>query len=240
MSKFQSTRLRGARHPPFYICERRSFNPRAREGRDAISLFNCVVQFQSTRPRGARRDEEHRRDQDVSILAPARGATPNRFGSLADCFNPRAREGRDEVHLQEGAQGVSIHAPARGATRSATASRPPCFNPRAREGRDLENVRQRRERVSIHAPARGATRRLVSSYGLFQSTRPRGARRARLPRRTATCFNPRAREGRDGVHQGVPAHVVSIHAPARGATSWCCWASSPRFNPRAREGRDQV
>ena len=98
----------------------------------------------------------------------------------------------------------------------------------------------------------------------FQSTRPRGARRARpayphLRRR----FNPRAREGRDVIFKDERvASLVSIHAPARGATlyhycyesnkrfqstrprgarqsdSVSCLFSTTRFNPRAREGRD--
>ena len=79
------------------------------------------------------------------------------------------------------------------------------FNPRAREGRDdmTELMDKQTALVSIHAPARGAT----SCYG-------RSAKRRR-------CFNPRAREGRDG----------SSVSPA-------CM-SRPSFNPRAREGRDR-
>ena len=56
-----------------------SFNPRAREGRDEMSgadLQQWRV-FQSTRPRGAR----HR----FRLF---------QFGTMI-CFNPRAREGRD-------------------------------------------------------------------------------------------------------------------------------------------------
>ena len=58
---------------------------------------------------------------------------------------------------------------------------------------------------------------------MFQSTRPRGAR----------LINPRLRCG------GV---IVSIHAPARGATTDIppYAPSSPSFNPRAREGRDAM
>ena len=55
-------------------------------------------------------------------------------------FNPRAREGRDDVRYQ--------------LTNSAEG-----FNPRAREGRDQRdyiNMHQY-DIVSIHAPARGAT-----------------------------------------------------------------------------------
>ena len=57
---------------------------------------------------------------------------------------------------------------------------------------------------------------------MFQSTRPRGARRARsAPRKSATpSFNPRAREGRDAdlIFCHIVSIIVSIHAPARGAT----------------------
>jgi len=98
--------------------------------------------------------------------------------------------------------------------------------------------------VSIHAPARGATHPgpHYHSQLRFQSTRPRGARpllcgsliyrlmfqstRPRGARQPDTCtcvrgmgFNPRAREGRDkGLTTAVRAMLVSIHAPARGAT----------------------
>ena len=52
----------------------------------------------------------------------------------------------------------------------------------------------------------------------FQSTRPRGARRRGLSRSTASsCFNPRARAGRDGrlAYMQTFLDHVSIHAPAR-------------------------
>ncbi len=98
--------------------------------------------------------------------------------------------------------------------------------------------------VSIHAPARGATRRPCRVLA-------------------TTCFNPRARTGRDlkgnsmepdfkvSIHApargatqrndvGGALAVVSIHAPARGATPIWVARSSTRssFNPRARTGRD--
>ena len=57
---------------------------------------------------------------------------------------------------------------------------------------------------------------------MFQSTRPRGARQQNL-RNIKHCnvsFNPRAREGRDNTNVNVYSNgTVSIHAPARGATS---------------------
>ena len=167
-------------------------------------------------------------------------------------FNPRAREGRDGAWFAGIAYHVvSIHAPARGATRQG----------RWRHGHRI---------VSIHAPARGATL-MAGVCGVhprrFQSTRPRGARHGRGSlSRPPPSFNPRAREGRDGAWlAGIAYHVVSIHAPARGATLWQGFVESTpaevsihapargatvvsrndghpihRFNPRAREGRDRA
>ena len=102
--------------------------------------------------------------------------------------------------------------------------------------------------VSIHAPARGAT--LHYTLNLFR----------------LSGFNPRAREGRDfsgnsnatypTVFQSTRPrgarplnnflqpleHIVSIHAPARGATYQTALNGTGlvRFNPRAREGRDCI
>ena len=71
----------------------------------------------------------------------------------------------------------------------------------------------------------------VVAYEQFQSTRPRGARR--LPVLPAgdsvSCFNPRARAGRDGSRSFLRAirFLVSIHAPARGATRTSISPSAP-------------
>ena len=140
------------------------FNPRAHAGRDGsfaarpaplcVSIHaptrgaTClcdpapaVTQFQSTRPRGARRcraqavadgprfnprahagrDVRHRRAAPaahVSIHAPTRGATsPGPPGFTGSCFNPRAHAGRDGVQLADAVQLGG-------------------FNPRAHAGRD--------------------------------------------------------------------------------------------------------
>jgi len=139
------------------------------------------------------------------------------------CFNPRARGGRDLDSLQ-------VH-------------RIGCFNPRARGGRDLFNA-------------------ILTGYSVFQSTRPRGARRTLKSGAAQTSrFNPRARGGRDdrlerekdkvefqstrprGARlipmEKRPKTKVSIHAPAGGATSsGGCDRRKSCFNPRARGGRD--
>ena len=168
--------------------------------------------FQSTHPRRVRRagaldDSEV---GEVSIHAPAKGATRlSTSPSLRrTSFNPRTREGCD-----------------RSASRGGTP----------------------RSRVSIHAPAKGATctAYVVSQYGsMFQSTHPRRVRPVPASRHAcaARSFNPRTREGCDRQNLWVnPSgtsfqsthprrvrltvtgtlsllHVVSIHAPAKGAT----------------------
>ena len=102
---------------------------------------------------------------------------------------------------------------------------------------------------------------------MFQSTRPRGARRiAVFNLSSKACFNPRARVGRDCRFYRIFQRIlrfnprarvgrdlytiivvltrldVSIHAPAWGATTMASTAmgGTPGFNPRARVGRDST
>ena len=76
--------------------------------------------------------------------------------------------------------------------------------------------------ISIHAPARGATSRdLARTYHRrFQSTLPHGERQTpgyQPPHRPG--FNPRSRTGSDdGLFISCLFSIVSVHAPARGAT----------------------
>ncbi len=118
-----------------------------------------------------------------------------------------------------------------------------------RGGRRLTSPSAPSADVSIHAPAWGATighgRRSASHDPSF-NPRPRvgGDTGARAELDASTSFNPRPRVGGrlDGAsnRQSVTA-VVSIHAPARGATTS---ASTTRglmdgFNPRPRAGGDR-
>ena len=100
--------------------------------------------------------------------------------------------------------------------------------------------------ISIHAPAKGATRvhRARRARRAFQSTLPRRERRSksRLPSPFVNFnprsregsdylpfailhrpfyFNPRSREGSDSVILAISAkpQIISIHAPAKGATA---------------------
>ena len=99
----------------------RSFNPRARTGRDPpFTAMNYIIKFQSTRPHGAR-PLERRRIRSYNCFNPrARTGRDQRCcqpQAVQICFNPRARTGRDRHIL---------------VSRSATLR----FNPRARTGRD--------------------------------------------------------------------------------------------------------
>ena len=132
---------------------------------------------------------------------------------------------------------ISIHAPARGAT----------------VGKDANVLA---DVISIHAPARGATcrRHLQSTRKTeFQSTLPRGERRwmpwsvtgavyfnprSREGSDLGSCklscrlcyFNPRSREGSDlCAFFRVLCSVISIRAPARGATKQVLHRSDPRM-----------
>ena len=57
-------------------------------------------------------------------------------------------------------------------------------------------------------------------------------------------FNPRSREGSDGTAEGYnkSIEVISIHAPAKGATLRGQYDAGNRiyFNPRSREGSDWI
>ena len=122
-------------------------------------------EFQSTRPYGARPAMSRRDHRPTSAFQSTRPYGARRVelpGTTAasNCFNPRARTGRD----------------------AASSPAPPwsSFNPRARTGRDARRWRASAlRRVSIHAPVRGATSTVdptIRASGVFQSTRPYGAR----------------------------------------------------------------
>ena len=145
-------------------------------------------------------------ETQISIHAPASGAT-----QTADA---------NKTTLQ-----ISIHAPASGATFNDQTFRP--FMP-----------------ISIHAPASGATRicltfNFLSSISIhapasgatcssdkdrdtepFQSTLPRVERRpVFLTDNGVFHFNPRSREWSDNDYFSTLTYrVISIHAPASGAT----------------------
>ena len=102
--------------------------------------------------------------------------------------------------------------------------------------------------ISIHAPARGATLadNVTGNSIVFQSTLPRGERRFTVHR---LWFNrcefqstlPRG-ERLDKRYSAYSVGIISIHAPARGATFFYYSITFQKiyFNPRSREGSDCV
>ena len=188
------------------------------------------------------------------------------------CFNSRSREGSDVQPLKAACRSyVSIRAPARGATSDLTpvAYRAPVsIRAPARGATHQLRDQFKITHVSIRAPARGATRahRWSSVVWVRFNSRSREGSdygthgRRRLPAR----FNSRSREGSDQRKlREIEGKLVSIRAPARGATTTSCSAcfcarfqfALPRgerrrshkppdllggFNSRSREGSDGV
>ena len=186
-----------------------NFNPRSREGSDAIlsrDPRNAEISIHAP-ARGATMQAQKRAIlQRISIHAPARGATRSlfRIAKAGSYFNPRSREGSDhtENHSHTTVH-ISIHAPARGATAV------PCRQSRintisihapARGATPFGRIFCLFAAISIHAPARGATSvdRFLSPIWKFQSTLPRGERLLIFPWTFYDHdFNPRSREGSD-------------------------------------------
>ena len=255
---FQSTPPRGGRrHPCAAVAHPAScFNPRPRAGGDSRghwrrlypSCFNPrpraggdhsntqwrgeIKGFQSTPPRGGRRlmYPGSRVCGYVSIHAPARGATP-----------PRPRPRRPGP--------VSIHAPARGATaggRRGGVKEAVSIHAPARGATCQRRGHYRGWRVSIHAPARGATgipcipSRTIHSF----NPRPRAGGDFESDRKTVTEIKFQSTPPRGGRHLGLDRQgnmiIVSIHAPARGATDFMLQPKEALigFNPRPRAGGD--
>ena len=145
------------------------FNPRSREGSDKnmmTGLYRYAI-FQSTLPRGERLSKLVRFNlkKFISIHAPARGATKERYDIIGKQFgisiHAPARGATRKTFWKTHRHRISIHAPARGATQGTSKDRSNDrnFNPRSREGSD--DLRYRilipAKYISIHAPARGAT-----------------------------------------------------------------------------------
>ena len=142
------------------------FNPRSREGSDA--LFSCFYTFLFISIHAPAKGATTGRwtadlQFDISIHAPAKGATPNGYGSvhkLSGFQSTLPRRERPSLEILSG--------------------RHRYFNPRSREGSDhVIGFLDKLMRISIHAPAKGATWRISQQLPIiqFQSTLPRRERR---------------------------------------------------------------
>ena len=188
-SKFQLTRPRGAR--PTRCCilpHGKSFNSRAREGRDVVARHAVLAVKVSTHAptRGATNTLLHLAARQKFQLTRPRGA--RLFSSLApwtyaafQLTRPRGARHGDTGDAAADTM-VSTHAPARDATSQQMSPRMSQrrFNSRAREGRDPSLSSSTISAKSFNSRAREGR------------DHPRVLCRALRP-----CFNSRAREGRD-------------------------------------------
>ncbi len=204
--------------------------------------------------RGAtcRVEHRHRPDQFVSIHAPARGATLRERAAVQSTIpvsiHAPARGATSQLIAARRRSYEFQSTPPRGGRRLSQWPGPGhghSFNPRPRAGGDTA-----RRVLYIgpwyqfqSTPPRGG--RLIIGSGnniqsWFQSTPPRGGRHAQL-RGSATSgcrFNPRPRAGGDHGSSHRCSSMVSIHAPARGATVRPDHTARASFNPRPRAGGD--
>ncbi len=230
---FQFTLPHGERPPcPGSSARPRRFNSRSRMGSDELELVGAErtgVSIHAPAWGATARLGGGRRTPCVSIHAPAWGATalfgPAEAGPEFQFTLPHGERLTGFVLRLIGLL-VSIHAPAWGATRPAPASPAwTCsFNSRSRMGSD-DGVAggAAEEQVSIHAPAWGATelRRLRDTETQCFNSRSRMGSDEQVYHgvTSSVCFNSRSRMGSDVllcVRFGDM--VVSIHAPAWGAT----------------------
>ena len=167
-------------------------------------------EFQSTHPHGVRlrKAADSRTDAEFQSTHP-HGVRPQGSGQPHRC-------------------GVSIHAPARGATPLLRLSvfREMFQSTHPHGVRHYYCHRAMRLSLFQSTHPHGVRLTMIGSIiggAMFQSTHPHGVRRGvgKLRGRYG-CFNPRTRTGCDRFHKRMRVMtVVSIHAPARGATYRC-------------------
>ena len=207
----------------------RCFNPRpcARGDKPYTNIWTGLRRFQSTPLREGRPGRRAARVRELRRFNPrpcARGdlrvaTARQRTGGFQ---STPLREGRPPIPRSSWATSpVSIHAPARGAT---------CCWRRAPGCPWL---------VSIHAPARGATSTCSHSTWCYRFNPRPCARGDALKRRTMLSLSvfqsTPLREGRPFAAAAAARDAaVSIHAPARGATSFApsSGIAGISFNPR--------
>ena len=169
---FQFTPLREGRQVRYgKLCSLNSFNSRPCERGDKPKIYSRYRHlYFNSRPceRGDLANGLVCTDENVSIHAPARGATwrYRKRNSSWDCFNSRPCERGDIASDCKAIYSlpVSIHAPARGATHMRTISaawREVSIHAPARGATFSPQKNKRLRCVSIHAPARGATHRML-------------------------------------------------------------------------------
>ena len=169
--------------------------------------------FQSTLPRRERLERKlHNKQTDIiSIHAPAKGATsrPTSISSTAAFQSTLPRRERPPTQATPTARHDTFQS-------TLPRRERPTIKRSAKLNQSFQSTLPRRERHVVRAVS-------VKYDSVFQSTLPRRERRvcACGVRVLAFYFNPRSREGSDQRPQQAAAQgaEISIHAPAKGATS---------------------
>ena len=190
----------------------RHFNPRPRAGNGSgiKSSFPHLWGFQSTSPRG-----ERPASLRFSTLTPPfqstspRGERPRsrrqwRFPQRFQSTSPRGERPRSRCCPHQRCHFNPRPRAGNGARPSLKAAMASHFNPRPRAGNGFFFFGGGAfQQIAIHVPARGTALRLhpLHSRGRFQSTSPRGERRASLAAYALQRrhFNPRPRAGNGGI-----------------------------------------
>ena len=278
ISKFQSTlplRERRNRYNSIYIGLH--FNPRSRKGSDNAGVHLPAIwariSIHAPAKGATRKRAESIRLSNISIHAPAKGATnvcyaysglkvisihaPTKgatllyviklqYNKFQSTLPQRERQFVPDVKIAT--TQISIHAPTTGATQK-------------RCGANRKGI------ISIHAPTKGATmcwRRHPQMQIHFNPRSRKGSDKYGFINHIGIChFNPRSRKGsdKDGHYAASEKTMISIHAPAKGATlkvtaylrNTAFQSTLPQrerpqrlssvpqednFNPRSRKGSD--
>ena len=177
--RFQSTLPRGERLSSLlYASLIPYFNPRSREGSDHPRSNNHHRTFEISIHAPARGATDKRELTDqvyrISIHAPAKGATmfSTSVSSKDSYFNPRSREGSDPVSSSFPCSLPYFNPRSReGSDQQRPEYLGGCkhFNPRSREGSDEKHHsdQRKRQKISIHAPAKGATAKTHNILVMF-------------------------------------------------------------------------
>ena len=186
-------------------------------------IIPIVRAFQSALPRGERQQIGGSPDEDrnISIHAPARGATIQLH--LTQCCSVfQSTLPRGERHHAGFAAfyvGISIHAPTRGATISKRVSSPSLrisIHAPTRGATTGSKVCRKVFVISIHAPTRGATTdtsKYVMDFTISIHAPTRGATQCGSDsRQRYRYFNPRSHEGSDALFYDAGCSLIRFQS----------------------------
>ena len=193
-------------------CPHADFNPRSRKGSDDLKISFID------------------RDTGISIHAPARGATSSFqiINLQIRYFNPRSRKGSDGIPRSIFLRVLTFQSTLPQGERRTSAIRvvgDRDFNPRSRKGSDCREL-EKQAGTRLFQSTLPQGERLIQRWAsltqtLFQSTLPQGERLLKRILFSSPCsFQSTLPQG-ERLYPCLFCRyksMISIHAPARGAT----------------------